>query len=63
MKEYKDNDDFVFDNFVLRIKNYRYAISFLKESDELSPLYVLRIYVNLANVYNENRLDPTEIGT
>jgi hypothetical protein len=53
MKEYKDYDDFAFENFSLRIKSYREAISLSKENDDLSPLYVSQIYVNLANVYNE----------
>ncbi|MBT2217986.1 hypothetical protein KK120_19470 [Virgibacillus dakarensis] len=46
-------DDFAFQNFALRIKDYREAISLSKENDKLSPVYASQIYVNLANVYNE----------
>ncbi|MCU5578290.1 LA2681 family HEPN domain-containing protein [Bacillus wiedmannii] len=53
VKQYKDYDDFVFNNYALRIKAYRLAIRLSKLSKKLDNLFVSQIYVNLSNVYIE----------
>lgn len=53
VKQYKDYDDFVFNNYALRIAAYREAIGLSHLSDKLNHFFVSQIYVNLANVFVE----------
>ncbi|MGH1037728.1 LA2681 family HEPN domain-containing protein [Bacillus cereus] len=53
VKKYTSYDDFLFNNYIQRIRAYREALRLTEANDKLNLHYISQIYVNLANVYIE----------
>lgn len=53
VEPYEKVEDFVFENYLERIQEYRKAISLINKDTKLSDIYLSQIFVNIANLYLE----------